>query len=135
MRLVAFDPGHVTGIAVFDDNGEWTMGLTVSTSGLTEPFLRHLSSIAKPDIVIIESPPSFSRDVETDNNRFRIEHYFKLAGYMVEHVNPGQWKGMVDKESISGQHQVDAATMGRWWLRAREGNTYVEKRPRSRGGL
>lgn len=135
MRLIAFDPGHITGVAVFDKDGIWRMGLTVPTVGLTPHFFRHLSGIAQPDVIVIESPPLFSRDPETDNNRFTIEHYFKVAGYQIEYVSPGQWKGMVEKENISGQHQVDAATMGRWWLRARADNTYVEKRQRSSGSL
>lgn len=116
MRVVSFDPGHSTGVAVFDEEGIWVMGMTVTTALLQDRMFQGLVKFARPDAIVVESPPQFSRDPETDTNYHFIVQWFKGAGYPVYEVNPGQWKGMVQTEKISGQHQVDAASMGRWWM-------------------
>lgn len=128
MRVVSFDPGHTTGVAVFDEDGAWVMGLTVGSPVLGDRLFQGIVKMARPDAIIVESPPQFSRDPQTDSNYHAIKEWFLRAGFTVYEVNPGQWKGMVAPEKISGQHQIDAATMGNWWLRSTEG-VHVQKGP------
>lgn len=120
MRILSFDPGHQTGVALVDDSGQWLWGMTVDQAGLgVKDFFRGLTMIAKPDVVVIEEPPHFARDEVSTHAYHLIRHWFDVAGYPVVSVNPGQWKGMVARSKISGQHQMDAADIAQWYRRHR----------------
>lgn len=120
MRILSFDPGHSTGVACIDETGEWRFGMTVDIQGLEgKDFFRYLTGMARPDVVVVEEPPKFARDDIMLRAYGLIKQYFTTAGYPVETVNPGQWKGMVTRDKISGAHQNDAAGMGQWYWRSR----------------
>jgi len=45
-----------------------------------------------------------------------ITQWFNIASYPVEMIKPVQWKGLIGRVEIPGQHARDAATMASWWL-------------------
>lgn len=118
MRILAFDPGELTGVAVLDDTG-WRMGLTVKADELSDMLFSCLIKLARPDVIVIEGSPTHNPHVGSLEANFRINRWFSTAGYPVEKVNPGQWKGMVKASKVSGQHQNDAASMAAWYYRTR----------------
>lgn len=117
MKILAFDPGHQTGVAFLVDQ-YWQFTMTVLTPNLSEKLFLGLSAITQPDIIVVEEAPLHARDSESMNNYHYILHWFRTAGFQIETVMPGQWKGMVpNKPNISGQHQLDAVTMAMWFYR------------------
>lgn len=121
MKILSIDPGYTTGIAVLED-GELESSITVTRKGLyRNGFFNHLVSLSKPDVVVIEALPQNLVSSEMRTLHGFVTNWFKVAGYDVHLVNPGQWKGMVTRVEIPGQHARDAATMGRWWVQSQVG--------------
>lgn len=123
MNLLCFDPGETTGVAILI-NGVWKIGLTVSDSEMQDELFQSLALLAQPHVVVVESLPVYAAHLASLAIASRIEHWFEKAGYTVVQVNPGQWKGMVDRVPVPGTHQVDAATMGLWYYRSRLVNLF-----------
>lgn len=119
-RVLSIDPGHTTGIAAFDEAGTLKFSMTVSKESVYENgFMESLTKMAKPDIVLIECLPSQVVDKQTQLIWFHFNQWYRVAGYTVLDILPAQWKGLVARVEIPGQHARDAATMGRWYLRAK----------------
>jgi len=119
MRVLSFDPGHQTGVAIFNAKGEWELGLTIGSNGWSTRTFQHITALARPDVVLVEDLPVYRRDSVTSGIFQDIMHWYKVAGYPVETINPGQWKGMVKRVVISGTHQMDAAAMALWYVNSR----------------
>lgn len=120
MRILAFDPGLTTGIAVLDENGEFEMAITVTKDRvLKNGFLNKMVALSVPDKVLIEALPLQKINPEVIDLFSHLKRWFTVAGYETEIILPGQWKGMVERVKIPGQHAIDAATMAAWYYRAK----------------
>jgi hypothetical protein len=120
-RVLSFDPGHTTGIACYGEEGELEFATTVESEPMAARyFLSSLVRMAQPDIVLVEEIPLQRRDAITTANYYYLTHWFSVAGYDVETILPGQWKGMTKRVEIPGQHARDAATMAKWWIEKEE---------------
>lgn len=118
MRILAFDPGHQTGVAFINDSGECRIGMTVDTRNVDDKLLRNLVDVTQPHVVVIEEPPLRIRDEVTTSVYDRLVQWFQIAGIQVKRVNPGQWKGMgLRITGLSYQHPQDAAQMAYWFWR------------------
>lgn len=116
MRILSIDPGFTTGIAILEEDGSLESSITITRKGLfRNGFFNHLIALAKPDVVVIEELPQNSVSPEMRDLHGHLANWFRIAGYRVEHVKPAQWKGLVQRVEIPGQHARDAATMGKWW--------------------
>lgn len=117
MRVLSIDPGFTIGIAIYDDEGNLECSMAITLKGLhRNGFFSHLVSHAKQDITLIEALPTNNVSSEMMAIHSHITQWFRIAGYQVELVRPSQWKGLVQRVEIPGQHARDAATMGAWWL-------------------
>lgn len=125
MRLLCFDPGTTTGIAILDGK-DWKMGMTVPEESVDEVLFRCLVMLAEPHVVVVETLPTYMAHEPSHHVHSLVKQWFETAGYIVDEVNPGQWKGMSDRLKISGTHQVDAATMGLWYYGSRLVNIFHE---------
>lgn len=120
-RILSFDPGHLTGIAYLDRDGEFRWGMTVTAEEVKgRDFFRGLTMLAKPDLIVMEEPPHFARDGKTLEVYHLVRNWFQVAGLEVVTINPGQWKGMGQPLKISGLHQQDATNLARWFRRHRQ---------------
>jgi hypothetical protein len=118
MRVLSIDPGYTTGIAVYDENGELEVSMAASRLGLFgNGFLTGLIKMSHPDVVLIEAIPTHHIDPETMKIHSHLTQWFTVAGFAVYSIRPAEWKGMVPRVEIPGQHARDAATMAMWWIR------------------
>lgn len=119
MRVLSIDPGFTTGIAIFNDSSELECAMSVTLKGLYRGgFFNHLVSISRPDITLIEALPTQHIAPEMLEIHGRILQWFTIAGYPTEQIRPAQWKKLVARVEIPGQHARDAATMAMWWAKA-----------------
>lgn len=122
MRILSIDPGLTTGIAIVDgESGGLEASMTVTRKGLfRNGFLSHLVAISKPDVVLIEELPVnfINKDVREIHNH--LTSWFRIAGFETHQIKPAQWKRLVQRVEIPGQHARDAATMASWWIRDQE---------------
>lgn len=117
MRILSLDPGITTGIAVYNDDGNLECSMAVTLKGLyRNGFFSYLISISKPDITLVESLPTNHVDPDTLRVYSYITQWLNIASYPFETIKPAQWKGLVARVEIPGQHARDAATMAKWWL-------------------
>lgn len=117
MRVLSIDPGMTTGIAVFDTDGNLECSMAVTLKGLHRMgFFQKLLSIAKPDITLIEELPLNNVEQDMRAIHSHITQWFVISSSPYESVKPAQWKGLVQRVEIPGQHARDAATMAKWWL-------------------
>lgn len=115
MRILSFDPGQMTGVAVLDTEGNLDFAMAVTTMALQEPsFLLHVGALARADLVVVEKPPPYIHSDPAVQNYHLICAWYEKQGYEVQRVNPGQWKGMTKDIRIPATHQNDAATMAAW---------------------
>lgn len=121
MRVLSIDPGHSTGVAVFNDVGELEFSLVLADGAWDNAsFLGKLSALARPDAVVVEGIPSKQVDDKTAARYHQIVRWFQVAGYKTHIVQPSQWKGLVSRVKIPGQHAMDAASMGKWFIEGYE---------------
>lgn len=118
MRILSLDPGLTTGVAIYVD-GELESSMTVTFKGIYRGgFLNILVSLAKPDVVLIEDVPQQMAHREVAELHAFLMRWFQVAAYDVRSVKPAQWKKLVKRVEIPGQHARDAATMALWWLQS-----------------
>lgn len=118
MRILSIDPGYTTGVAVFDSDGEIESSMAVTRKGLFKNnFLNHLVSIAKPDVVLVEALPQNLVSIEMQRIHGYITTWFTVAAMEPQSIKPSQWKGLIERVEIPGQHARDAATMAKWWYK------------------
>lgn len=118
MRILAFDPGHQTGVAFINDGGECRIGMTVDARDLNDKLLRNLVDTTQPHVVVVEEPPLRVREAISSAVYERIVLWFETAGIQVAKVNPGQWKGLSKTApTLSYQHPQDATQMAYWFWR------------------
>jgi hypothetical protein len=123
MRVLAFDPGFTTGIAVYNESGELELTITVTKEKvLRNGFLNKLVAISTPDKVLIEGLPTQKVNQDIADLFSTLKRWFTVAGYDTEIILPGQWKGMVRRVEIPGNHARDAATMAAWYYRTKGNN-------------
>lgn len=123
MRILSFDPGYTTGIAIYGDDEKepFDAFLTVTRTGLfRKGFLNHIISLAKPDVVLVEALPTNLVNSEMLRIHSYITHWFVTAGYSVEIIKPSEWKKWAARVEVPGQHARDAATMAAWWVKYRD---------------
>lgn len=118
MRLLAIDPGHTTGIAIYEDKSlEITMTVPYLGSFQDKNFFKCLYMLARPDTVLIEDIPRVKVDPKTVEIKFQYQNWFTVVGGCdIVLIQPAKWKGFTDRVEIPGQHARDAATMGKWYL-------------------
>lgn len=118
MRVLSIDPGYTTGIAIYDGEGNLEYAMSVTLKGLhRNGFFNHLISMARPDITLIEDLPTNNVTPTMRATHSHITQWFHIASYPVEIIRPSQWKGLIHRVEIPGQHARDAATMAAWWLK------------------
>lgn len=120
-RILSLDPGHTTGIAILDEDGNLEVAMTVTKDAVYKNgFLNRLVNLSRPDVVLVEDVPNRMVDKTTEQLWFHFTHWFKTAGFEIVDINPSQWKGLVERVEIPGQHARDAATMAKWYVRNQE---------------
>lgn len=122
-RILSIDPGHTTGIAVYDENGvlELSMAIPAATIRKGGAFLS-LIEFTVPKIALVEALPVNYVDNVTNEIWNRIVGTLQLykPKLQVITIKPSQWKRFVERVEIPGQHARDAATMALWWIENRE---------------
>lgn len=122
MTVIIFDPGVSTGAAVLEDDGTVVDSWTLHEVGEVERKVRHLHG-AYPDAdVVVEQPPLLGGNYRPHTQQ--IEAAISGAFSEITWVSPGQWKGHPAARSDSSmrgktQHEKDAVSLGRWFLRYR----------------
>lgn len=116
MRVLSIDPGHTTGVAIFE-GGAYRLSLIIDDTGWNNTeLLTSLVGLARPDVVLLEGLPTKQVDGKTAARFHTLRSWFTVAGYTVHIIQPSEWKGLTKRVEIPGQHARDAATMGQWWL-------------------
>lgn len=123
MRILSIDPGHTTGIAIFEDNIlQLTMTVPFEGAYTNREFFKCLYMLAMPDIVLVEDLPTTNVDGRTIEIAYAYTNWFKIVGNCeIVRIKPGQWKGLVARVEIPGQHARDAATMAQWYINSMKG--------------
>jgi hypothetical protein len=116
--ILAFDPGHTTGIAVLTDEHAsvvrtWALGIEDA-----KVRIRTLAHDHPDAVVVAEAPPEWG-----GNNRGgtqQVEEAIRTAFPDTVWVNPGQWKGTPASrieipEWVRTVHEKDAVKLGRWF--------------------
>lgn len=75
-----------------------------------------IHGLAKPDIILMEDIPSNYVDQITSGLWHYLFGWLDVSEYKVCIIKPSQWKGLVKRVEIPGQHARDAATMARWFI-------------------
>jgi len=112
-RILAFDPGEQTGVALVED-GDWIWAMTCKAKAFENyAFLLALTSMSKPTLVIIETPPSQTPHFNQDQSQVYqlVKSYYEVAGYTVQCLTPGNWKKLIPRSKISSDHMKDAVDM------------------------
>lgn len=117
MRILSIDPGHSTGVAVYNARGEYEFSMHLSEEAWNGgDFILKLVALAKPDMVLLEGIPGGRPDQKTVERFYLLKQWLTVAGYPFRVILPGQWKGLTDGPKIPGQHAKDAAKMAMWWM-------------------
>ena len=114
-RILAIDPGEMTGISYLKD-GEFVWGMVCRPEAFdSEPFVMGLIQMTKPTTIVIESPPHQTAHYNKDQYRIfeMLVRKYEIAGHRVVKMNPGLWKNLVAREKIDFSHARDAADMGK----------------------
>lgn len=118
-RVLSIDPGLTTGIAIYDENGKLEAAVTASKDTIyVDGWLNKLVALAQPEVVLIEAIP-ISQLVEIDmiDLYAYLKEWLKRTDLEIEIITPSQWKKLIERVEIPGQHARDAATMGAWWIK------------------
>lgn len=122
-RILSIDPGHTTGIAVYDKDGqlEFSMAAPAKTIQIAGFFL-DLVGFCRPEIILIEDLPKNYVDALTQQVWSHIAARVTVLKPKVKivQIKPAQWKGFAERVEIPGQHARDAATMAKWWIEKEE---------------
>jgi len=120
-RILAFDPGEVTGIAYLaGDELMWVMSAAEECFN-SETFIMSLTTITRPTLIVLETPPTQT----PHHNKAQIKIYqvllakYHTAGFRTETINPGLWKGFVTRTKFDASHVKDAADIAKF-IRQRE---------------
>jgi predicted RNase H-like nuclease (RuvC/YqgF family) len=116
-RILSIDPGITTGIAIYDEEGSLEASITATADKIYKNgFLNKLVALSHPNVVIVESLPKNNVHEETNRLFQYLRQWFEVAGYDLRVIKPAQWKGLVKRVEIPGQHARDAATMAAWFI-------------------
>lgn len=122
MRILSLDPGHTTGIAILNESGDLEVSMAVPKETVfRRGFLSSLIRMSDPDVVLLEGLPTRMVDPITQDIWSHFSKWFNVAGYKVEIIQPSQWKGLVERVEIPGQHARDAASMAKWYVKSQRG--------------
>lgn len=117
MRVLSLDPGITTGVAVYNDQARLKFSMAVPAEEiLKNGFLNKLVSLSQPEVVLIEDIPTRAPHPDQAALHQELCRWFRVAGFQVENIQPSQWKGLVKRVEIPGEHARDAATMAKWWI-------------------
>lgn len=114
-RILAIDPGETTGISYLE-NGNFVWGMVCRPECFdSEDFILGITKMTKPTTIVLESPPAQTVHPNKDQSRIfeTLSRVYKIAGFNVVHLNPGQWKGLIDRTKIDATHIRDAADMAK----------------------
>lgn len=116
MRVLSIDPGHTSGVACYSGTVlEWSMTVDLKT-WYTMGFVNRLEMLARQDVVLLEAVPTKYADPKTSTLFTMLHHHFTAAATELVVIQPGAWKGLVERATIPGQHARDAATMAMWYI-------------------
>jgi hypothetical protein len=112
-RILAFDPGESTGIALVED-GEFVWGMTCRASAFNRyTFILSLNKMSNPTTIIIETPPTqtphFNKDQVHVYNL--LKGFYETADYNLICISPGMWKKLTERSKIDATHIRDACDM------------------------
>jgi len=81
----------------------------------SEIFIMSLATMTKPSTIVIEIPPAQTVHPNKDQSRIydTLERFYKIAGFNVVSMNPGQWKGLIERTKVDATHIRDAADMAK----------------------
>jgi hypothetical protein len=131
-HLLSFDPGLSTGIA-FLREGVPVWGMVATPQAFeSEVFLLSLTRMTSPDAVLIEKPPSSTKFGPPEHAQIYqlILAWYTKAGYSVHSINPGLWKGLVERSKLDAVHIRDAADMALWFYEKNKTNDTAKTRTR-----
>lgn len=122
MRILAFDPGHTTGIA-FVNGGVVEMVTTINHAYVVYPYTFLLCEHLLPDVVAIETAPNGRlADPITTQLITSLESYAKQYGIRVCRISPGLWKPVSPKPDKSWAiHGADAVGLALYAERVHKG--------------
>lgn len=121
IRILSIDPGHTTGVAVYDEDGILELSTAIPYKTIYKVgFLRDLLHLVQPKIVLLEGIPQSHVDITTSDLWYYLKAWLASFNYEVIHIQPSQWKGFVKRVEIPGQHARDAASMAKWFLENKE---------------
>lgn len=115
-KFVCIDPGHATGIAVYN-NRELVWVSTVQSSILTSREIELFYTVFEPEAVFLESVPIQNTDKLTQELYYRFLVIAQLKGIRISSIPPGTWKPFTGQRKLQfGEHAEDAAKLGLYVL-------------------
>jgi len=115
-RILSIDPGESTGIAYIED-GEFVWGMVAEPKAFdSEIFVLSLTTMTKPTTIVLEAPPTKTTFYNADQYRIyeQLLRFYQNAGFRTVTMNPGRWKGFMERTDIKSTHARDAADMGKF---------------------
>lgn len=109
-RILAIDPGETTGIA-YIESGKFMWGMVAEKECFqSEVFIRSLTFSTRPTRIILETPPSQTPHKSPAQTMVfeLLKSLYIMQGFTVETINPGLWKGLVERSKIDATHIRDA---------------------------
>ena len=122
MRVLAFDPGHTTGIAFVVDY-QPKMVMIIDNHLLTDQYIVNLYELFLPDVVAIETAPNHVlADRLTKILVDQIDRNVQKTGCRVCRIPPGLWKPVSSKPDKSWAiHGADALGLALYTERVHHG--------------
>jgi hypothetical protein len=114
-RILAIDPGETTGISYIEDgNFVWGM-ICLPECFDRESFIMGITKMTQPTTIVLEVPPAQTAHYNKDQFRIfeTLDRFYRIADFNVIKLNPGQWKGLVERTKIDATHIRDAADMAK----------------------
>ena len=114
-RILAIDPGEMTGISYVED-GKFVWAMTCKPECFDyEDFIMGIVKMTKPTTIVIENPPSQTAFYNKDQYHIfdLLTRMYRIAGFTVEHIQPGNWKGLIERTKIDGTHARDATDIAK----------------------
>lgn len=114
-RILAIDPGETTGIS-YVENGNFVWGMVCRPECFdSEDFILGITKMTRPSTIVIEIPPAQTVHPNKDQSRIyeTLDRVYRIAGFNVVRMNPGQWKNLIERMKVDATHIRDAADMAR----------------------
>jgi hypothetical protein len=120
MIVLAFDPGHCTGVAWIDDS-KVLFSCAIRVELFTDEWINRLLKLANPDLIVIEELPPYRPDTVTSTIYNRLISLCRATGKPIRTVKPGTWKPVIKRRKIDyTPHIKDAVGIGLYQLALEE---------------